>query len=327
MIDVRDLKKTFRVQKREPGLRGAIAGLVSPKYKDVDAVRGVSFRIEDGERVGFLGPNGAGKTTTLKMLAGLLHPTGGEISVGGLVPKERTRTFLSSITLVLGQKQQLLWDLPPRDTFDLNRAVYDVPEADFRRAKDELVSILGIEEVIGKPTRTLSLGERMKCELACALLHRPKFLFLDEPTIGLDVMTQHAVRNFIRSYNEAHGATVMLTSHYMADVEALCPRVVIIDEGTVRFDGTIAALAARLNPGKNVVLSFDTPAMPTKLQELHADVAIEGNRATFRVPSDALREFIGAALQKLPVRDFNVEDPPLEEMLSTLLGERKAKSS
>lgn len=327
MIDVRDLKKTFRVQKREPGLRGAISGLVSPKYKDVDAVRGVSFRIEDGERVGFLGPNGAGKTTTLKMLAGLLHPTSGEISVGGLVPKERSRTFLSSITLVLGQKQQLLWDLPPRDTFDLNRAVYDVPDADFRRAKDELVSILGIEEVMGKPTRTLSLGERMKCELACALLHRPKFLFLDEPTIGLDVMTQHAVRNFIRSYNEAHGATVMLTSHYMADVEALCPRVVIIDEGTVRFDGTIAALAARLNPGKDVVLSFDTPVEPTKLQELRGDVSIEGNRATFRVPSDALREFIGAALQKLPVRDFNVEDPPLEEMLSTLLGEKKAKSS
>lgn len=324
MIDVRELKKTFRIQKRAPGLRGAIASVVAPQYQNVEAVRGVSFRIEPGERVGFLGPNGAGKTTTLKMLAGLLHPTSGTISVGGLTPKDRARQFLTSITLVLGQKQQLIWDLAPRDTFELNRAVYDIADSDFERTKEELVSILGIEEVIGKPTRQLSLGERMKCELACALLHRPKFLFLDEPTIGLDVMTQHAVRAFIQRYNESHGATVMLTSHYMADVEALCPRIIIIDEGTVRFDGTITALAARVKPGKNVALTLEGSVEQGRLLAFGVDVSVEGNRATFRVPSADLRDFIGAALQKLPVRDFNVEDPPLEEMLSALLGESKS---
>ena len=323
MIDVRDLRKTFKVHKRAPGLRGALAGLVAPKYQNVEAVKGVTFRIEPGERVGFLGPNGAGKTTTLKMLAGLLHPSGGEVRIGESVPKERTRAFLSSITLVLGQKQQLLWDLPPNETFELNRAVYDVSRSEFEKARDELISVLGIEQVISKPTRQLSLGERMKCELACALLHKPQYLFLDEPTIGLDVMTQHAVREFIRRYNEAHGATVLLTSHYMADVEALCPRVIIVDEGVIRFDGTIAALAASVERGKNVVLNLEMEVEPAKLLELGSDMSTEGTQVTFQVPAPLLRDFIAAALSKLPVRDFTVQDPPLEEMLSTLLGGKK----
>ncbi|MFO0667153.1 MAG: ATP-binding cassette domain-containing protein [Polyangiaceae bacterium] len=324
MIDVRELKKTFRVQKRAPGLAGAVSALFAPKYEDVDAVKGVSFRIEPGERVGFLGPNGAGKTTTLKMLAGLLHPSGGEVKVGGHVPKDRGRDFLTSITLVLGQKQQLNWDLPPNESFELNRAVYDVDRLEFERTKEELVSILGIAGVIGKPTRQLSLGERMKCELACALLHEPRYLFLDEPTIGLDVMTQHAVREFIRRYNEKHGATVMLTSHYMADVEALCPRVVIIDEGDIRFDGTIAALAARVQTGKNVTLTLESEVARERLLELGSTPEVEGTQVVFRVPGESLRDFVSAALQKLPVRDFNVQDPPLEEMLSALLGKKTA---
>jgi ABC-2 type transport system ATP-binding protein len=228
VIEVEGLTKHYRVHERPPGVLAAAKALFSRPHRVVKAVDGVSFRIEAGERVGFLGPNGAGKTTTLKMLSGLLYPSGGRALVNGQVPFARSPEFLKSIMLVAGQKQQLLWDLPPSETFELNRAIYGVPRHEFQQTLDELVSLLKLEPLLGKPVRQLSLGERMKCELAAALLHRPKVLFLDEPTIGLDVTMQTSVRDFIRRYNEQHGATVILTSHYMEDVAALCPRIIVV---------------------------------------------------------------------------------------------------
>src|SRR5262249_49098018 len=212
-----------------------------------------------GERVGFLGPNGAGKTTTLKMLSGLLHPTSGTVRVAGYVPQERDRNFLRRITLVMGQKQQLLWDLPPVETFAQNRAIYEVPRATFDATLRELDELLDLSAISQKPTRQLSLGERMKCELAAALLHRPDILFLDEPTIGLDVSMQLGVREFIRRYNERTGATTLLTSHYMEDVAALCPRIIVIDRGRLRYDGSLSALVQSVRPEKRVVLRFNSP--------------------------------------------------------------------
>ena len=224
--------------------------------KTVAAVDVIDFDIADGERVGFLGPNGAGKTTTLKVLSGLLHPTSGEVSVDGHEPGRRQDVFLKKIMLVLGQKQQLLWDLPPSETFELNRAIYDVPRAQFQATLKELSTLLELGDLVKKPARTLSLGERMKCELAAALVHRPKLLFLDEPTIGLDVSMQATVRHFVRDYNERYGATLMLTSHYMEDVAQLCPRVIVIDHGKIVYDGALEELVTRIRPNKRIVLRF-----------------------------------------------------------------------
>src|SRR5580698_42370 len=225
------LCKTYRVHERPPGLLSAVRSVFRRQYKDLEAVRDLSFSVAPGERVGFLGPNGAGKTTTLKILAGLLHPTSGEVRVDGHEPRRREDAFLKKIMLVLGQKQQLLWDLPPAETFELNRAVYDVPRAEYVATLRELYDLLELRDLVNKPARTLSLGERMKCELAAALIHRPRVLFLDEPTIGLDVTMQATVRDFVKRYNERSGATLILTSHDMGDVEQLCPRVVVIDHG------------------------------------------------------------------------------------------------
>src|SRR5450432_4866659 len=246
MIDVRNLSKTYRVHKRAPGLGAALRSVLRRKYEVVKAVEALSFQIGEGERVGFLGPNGAGKTTTLKVLAGLLHPTSGSVRVGSYVPHERDPRFLQLITLVMGQKQQLLWDLPPSETYAMNRAIYDIPRAQADETVRTLVELLEIGDLVDKPTRQLSLGERMKCELVAALLHRPKVLFLDEPTIGLDVSMQASLRDFIRGYNERFAATVLLTSHYMDDVTALCPRVIVIDKGRLHYDGDLRALIHRV---------------------------------------------------------------------------------
>jgi ABC-2 type transport system ATP-binding protein len=259
MISVRGLSKHYRVQKRPPGLSAAVKALFHREYELVKAVDGIDFTIAAGERVGFLGPNGAGKTTTLKMLAGLLHPTAGEVTVGGFTPQRRDDAYLKQIMLVMGQKQQLLWALPPAETFALNAAIYDVPRADFKARLDELVALLDLSAVIDKPTRQLSLGERMKCELAAALVHGPRVLFLDEPTIGLDVSMQVAMRDFIRRYNEKHGATLILTSHYMDDVAVLCPRVIVIDKGQLSFDGSLDSLVQRVRPEKQITLRFSRP--------------------------------------------------------------------
>lgn len=286
-------------------------------------MKDLSFRVEAGERVGFLGPNGAGKTTTLKMLSGLLHPTSGEGRVLGRVPARREAELLERITLVMGQKQQLLWDLPPSETFLLNRAVYGIPDAEYTATLGELTRLLELGDLAKKPTRNLSLGERMKCELAAALLHRPEVLFLDEPTIGLDVAMQLSVREFIRAYNEATGATVILTSHYMDDVVALCPRVVVIDRGSLVYDGDLDALVRKVRPEKRVVLRTSAPFAPEALAKMGTVVEDGGNRVVLSVPAASVRDAVAHALGTGSVVDLTVEDPPLEEVLRELFAATK----
>jgi ABC-2 type transport system ATP-binding protein len=319
VIDVRALVKHYRVHKRAPGLGAALRSLVSRPRDLVRAVDGIDFRVREGERVGFLGPNGAGKTTTLKILSGLLHPTAGEVRVAGHEPRLRERAFLESITLVMGQKQQLLWDLPPAETYALNRAIYGIPRARFEETLAELTELLELGDLPRKPTRQLSLGERMKCELAAALLHRPKVLFLDEPTIGLDVSMQATVRSFIRSYNERFGATVLLTSHYMEDVVQLCPRVVVIDKGRLIYDGDLRALSNRVRPDRRIVVRFANGAPSADEVARHgAVVALDGSQATLQVRADEVAGAVSRLLAALPVADLTVEDPPLEEVMSEL---------
>jgi ABC-2 type transport system ATP-binding protein len=274
--------------------------------------------------VGFLGPNGAGKTTTLKCLSGLLHPTSGRVEVAGFEPRRRDRAFLQAITLVMGQKQQLLWDLPPSETFELNRAIYDVPRPDFKARIDELTELLELGELLNKPTRQLSLGERMKCELAAALVHGPKVLFLDEPTIGLDVSMQVKMREFIKQYNQRHGATLILTSHYMDDVLALCPRVIVIDKGRLRFDGALAKLVQQVRPEKRVRLRFSQPVLREALETLGTVVAYEPTEAKLQARQDEVSHLVAKALNTFPVVDLNVEDPPLEEVMSELFASEAA---
>ena len=320
MISVRDLTKQYRVHKRPPGVAAALRSLVKRSYQTVKAVDGLSFEVAAGERVGFLGPNGAGKTTTLKILSGLLHPTSGQVSVAGHEPRRRDTPFLKTITLVMGQKQQLLWDLPPAETFALNRAIYDVPKLEFAETMEELSRLLELGDLVDKPTRQLSLGERMKCELAAALLHRPKVLFLDEPTIGLDVSMQATVRTFVRAYNERFGATVLLTSHYMEDVVALCPRVVVIDKGRLLHDGDLRALIHQVRPDKRIVVRFGngTPPGAAELARFGEVIAADGSQATLQVKADQVAQRVSGLLSALPVTDLTVEDPPLEEVMKEL---------
>lgn len=309
MIEVRALTKTYRVPLKEPGLVGSFRSLFARRYREVEAVRDLSFRIEQGERVGFLGPNGAGKTTTLKMLAGLLHPTSGEVRVLGARPQDRDAGFLSRITLVMGQKQQLLWDLPPRETFELNRAMYGLERKAFSDTLDELVAMLRIEALLDKPARNLSLGERMKCELAAALLHRPRVLFLDEPTIGLDVEMQVQVRAFIASINQRFGATVLLTSHYMQDIAALTPRLLVIDKGRLRYDGALTDLARRMAPERRLIVRSVEPAL------VPLGFVADGGKMVASVPSDQVNGLLGRVLAALPGADLAVEETPLEEVM------------
>lgn len=318
MIRIRGLKKHYRVHKRPPGVKAAFKALFKRDYTTVKAVDGIDFDLQPGESVGFLGPNGAGKTTTLKMLSGLLHPTEGEISVDGHVPQKRETAFLKKIMLVMGQKQQLMWDLPPAETFELNRAIYEVPRDAFNKRLSELTELLELGDLVNKPTRQLSLGERMKCELAAALVHGPKVLFLDEPTIGLDVSMQVAMRDFIRRYNHEHGATLILTSHYMDDVLALCPRVVVIDKGLLSFDGRLADLVQRVRPEKQLTLRFSAPVSKEQVSALGKVTKHEAAESVLQIPHDEVNTIVARALATLPVQDLNVENPPLEEVMSEL---------
>ncbi|HSD19063.1 MAG TPA: ATP-binding cassette domain-containing protein [Anaeromyxobacter sp.] len=320
MIDVRGLRKHYQVHRRPPGLGAALRSVFHRRYETVRAVDGIDFAVGEGERVGFLGPNGAGKTTTLKMLSGLLHPTEGEITVAGHVPRRREPAFLSQITLVMGQKQQLLWDLPPAETFAMNRAIYDIPRAQFEETVEELVRLLELGDLVQKPTRQLSLGERMKCELAAALLHRPRVLFLDEPTIGLDVSMQATVRSFVRAYNERFGATVLLTSHYMEDVVQLCPRVIVIDRGRLIYDGDLRALALKVRPDKRIVVRFQDAngGAPRDLARFGQVVSSEPGQATIQVAAEDVSGAVARMLGALAIADLTVEDPPLEEVMSEL---------
>ena len=324
MIEVDRLRKWYRVRRRAPGLAAALRSLFHRSYEDVKAVEDVSFSITAGERVGFLGPNGAGKTTTLKVLSGLLYPTAGRVSVAGFLPQERARGFLGQITLVMGQKQQLLWDLPPSETFLLNRAIYDIPRKQYDATMAELTELLELGPLLGKPARQLSLGERMKCELAVALLHRPKVLFLDEPTIGLDVSMQATVRGFVRAYNERFGATVLLTSHYMEDVAALCPRVMVIDKGRLIYDGGLSELIRRVRPDKRMLLRLSRPVERRDLEALGSVIEHRDAEAIVQVSQDALQPAVARALSSLPLTDLTVEDPPLEEVMRDLFAQGRA---
>ena len=326
MIRVRGLRKHYTVYERAPGLASAFRSIFRRKAKIVAAVDGIDFDIASGERVGFLGPNGAGKTTTLKVLAGLLHPTSGEVDVDGCEPRRRQDAFLKRIMLVLGQKQQLLWDLPPSETFELNRAVYDVPRPQYEATLRELTDLLDLGDLVKKPTRTLSLGERMKCELAAALIHRPRLLFLDEPTIGLDVSMQATVRDFVKDYNERYGATLMLTSHYMEDVAQLCPRVIVIDHGKLVYDGGLDALVMQTLPDKRLVLRFSRPVDAADLAAFGRIVKHDSGQTVLQVHRDSVNAVVGRVLATLPVSDLTVENPPLEEVMSEIFARGHARA-
>lgn len=318
MIEVKDLTKHYRVHERLPGLMGSLRSFVNRQYRLVRAVESISFDIDRGEIVGFLGPNGAGKTTTLKMLAGLLHPTSGTATVAGFTPKQRQREFLCSITMVLGQKQQLIWDLPAEDTFLMNKEIYGVPDDAYRERLSELTEMLDLMDLLKRPVRKLSLGERMKCELAAALLHRPQVLFLDEPTIGLDVNMQQSLRGFIADYNRRFGATILLTSHYMADVTALCRRVIVIDRGRLIFDGDLRALVERSAVHKILKLRFASPQPRERLAAFGTVGTCDGLEAELRVPRESVTDVSGRLLGEFPVDDIGIEDMPIEEVIGRL---------
>ncbi len=319
VIQAQNLCKTYRVAQKQPGFAGTLRHFFARKYKEVRAVRDVCFAIEEGQIVGFLGPNGAGKTTTLKMLTGLLHPTTGTASVLGYTPFRRQRPFLEQITLVMGQKQQLLWDLPASETLRINAAIYGIPDDEARRRLDELSEMLALKEHLTQPVRKLSLGERMKAELLAALMHRPRVLFLDEPTIGLDVNAQAAVRQFLREYNRVHRATLLLTSHYMADIVALCPRVLVIHHGSVIYDGSLEGIAQRFAPWREVTLELaqDAPNDPN-LSRFGEVESVEGRRLKLIVQQSQLTQTVARVLGELNVVDLKVSDPPIEQTIARI---------
>jgi ABC-2 type transport system ATP-binding protein len=307
VVDVAELTKVFRVPEREAGLRASVRSLVNRKWREVRAVDAISFSIDAGEVVGFLGPNGAGKTTTLKMLSGLLYPTSGEGRVLGHVPSKRERDYLRRMTLVMGNRNQLQWDLPALDSFELNRAIYRLPREDFKRTRDELIELLDIGDLVRKPVRNLSLGERMKVEVVGSLLHLPQVLYLDEPTIGLDVTMQKRIRSFIAEYNRRYEATVLLTSHYMADVEALCERVIVIHHGRLLFDGRLSALADRFAAYKTIEA-----------------VLADGERISLQVPKAETSQATARLLAEHEVSDLTVEDPPIEDVIEQVFASGQA---
>jgi ABC-2 type transport system ATP-binding protein len=321
VVHVNELTKIFKVPEREPGLRAAAKALVRRTTRDVHAVEAISFDIEPGEVVGFLGPNGAGKTTTLKMLAGLLYPTSGEARVLGHIPSKREKDYLRRMTMVMGNRNQLQWDIPALDSFELYRAIYRLRREDYVAMRDELVELLDVGDLVRKPVRNLSLGERMKVEIVGSLLHRPQVLFLDEPTIGLDVTMQKRIRTFVAEYNKRHGATVLLTSHYMADVEALCKRVIVIHHGRILFDGALASLANEFAAYKTIgVLLEDGNA---RLDDYGEVVHRDGDRATLRVPKAETSRVAARLLSEHEVLDLTIEEPPIEDVIEMVFAQQK----
>lgn len=318
-IVVQALSKTYRVPERQEGLGATVRSLVRRSYREVTAVQDVNFTVAPSEIVALLGPNGAGKTTTLKMLAGLLWPTTGEVRVAGFTPWTREFAYLRRISMVLGNKSQMLWDIPPLDSFTALSEIYGVPPTQFRQTLDELVALLEMEMLLTRPVRNLSLGERMKCELVAGLLHRPEVLFLDEPTLGLDVSMQRRLRQFLADYNRQHGVTMILTSHYMADVVALCRRVILIHQGRLLFDGALTDLADRLAPFKLIRMTLaqgvDSSMRLPPCAEL---VNKDADRVTVRVPRQSAPTITAQLLQNLPVVDLTVEDPPIEAVIDQI---------
>lgn len=317
-ISVANLSKSYKVHQKEAGVGGSLRSIFKRTYDDVQAVNNISFAIEQGELIGFIGPNGAGKTTTLKLLAGLLYPSQGSISVLGFHPYERQKAFQMQFSLVMGQKNQLWWDLPVQESFLLNKEIYEIPDGRFTEVLHELTTLLDITDLLKVQVRKLSLGQRMKAELVAALLHSPKVLLLDEPTIGLDVVAQKSLREFIKDYNKRYNATIILTSHYMADVKELCERVVIIDHGKIIYDGSLATISNKYAQTKAVRLQFSRPVPKEQLQGFGTVEEYTGHSARVEIARDTVAQTIGEIMQTLPVADLTIEDPPLEDIIRQL---------
>src|SRR5438270_11703333 len=323
IIDVRDLRKTFRVTERQEGLAATLRSFVRRQRRDVNAVAGITFRIEAGEVVGFLGPNGAGKTTTLKVLSGLLYPTAGEAHVLGFVPWRRENAYLQQMTLLMGNRTQLVWDIPAADSFRVLQEIYGVPDESFRRTVGELTELLELQDLVHKPVRNLSLGERMKVEFAAGLIQSPRVAFLDEPTIGLDVSMQSRIRRFVAEYNRRTGATILLTSHYMDDVVALCRRVIVIHHGVLLYDGALANLAERMAPYKRI--SVTLRGTIGDLSTYGEVVSTSENIATIHVPRSQAAERTARLVRELgdQLADISVEDPPIEEVIDRVFASER----
>lgn len=315
VISVSHLSKYYQIHKKEPGLVGSLKSLIARKYENVRAVDDISFVIDEGELVGFIGPNGAGKTTTLKCLSGLLYPTSGKVTVLGFTPFERKTDFLKRISLVMGQKNQLWWDLPAVETFLLNKEIYEIRSDQYKKTLSELVELLEVENLLNVQVRKLSLGERMKMELIAALIHEPQVLFLDEPTIGLDVVMQKKMRDFIKVYNERHRSTILLTSHYMEDVRQLAKRVIIIDHGKLLYDGKLDNLVKKFAKHKVLSVVLETYVPPDKLSEVGELVDYDFPKAVIRVTRSASNVAAAQLLQKFPVDDLNIEEPDIEDII------------
>lgn len=315
IIEIKHLRKFYKVHRKEPGLFGSIKSLYRRKYEEVRAVDDVSFEIKEGELVGFIGPNGAGKTTTLKCLSGLLYPTSGAVSVLGFNPVERKSNFLKQISLVLGQKNQLWWDLPAMETFLLNKEIYEISGSRFKENLEELVNLLEVKDILNVQVRKLSLGQRMKCELIAALLHSPRVLFLDEPTIGLDIVSQKKMRDFIREYNQRKKSTIILTSHYMDDVKELCQRVVVIDKGRLIFDGQLSEITQKFADHKIISAIFSKEVDPKKLEEIGEIREFSFPKVVFSVKREVASIAAAELLQHYPIADLNIEEVAIEDII------------
>ena len=318
VIEIEGLSKSYRIYQKQEGLWASVRGLFHRQYRDVHAVRGIDLTVEQGEFVAFLGPNGAGKTTTLKLLSGVITPTAGAARVMGYVPWKRENAYRRRFALVMGQKNQLWWDLPAQESFRLHQEIYRIDRKDFERSRDELVDLLNVRQLLGQPVRELSLGERMKMELIAALLHSPDVLFLDEPTIGLDVIAQHNIQTFLRHYQQLRKITILLTSHYMKDVAALCRRVVIITQGRIMYDGSLSGIIDRFSGRKIITLLFGGDELPENLSRYGEVVSSEGPKAKLSVSRTGVADVLAGILASHTIEDVSVEDPPLEEVIAEM---------
>ncbi len=323
IISVKNLKKYYSVHQKEPGFWGSVKSLFAREYFNVKAVDGVSFEIGEGELIGFIGPNGAGKTTTLKVLSGLLYPTFGQVQVLGHEPFKREARFQKQFALVMGQKNQLWWDLPPWESFILNKEIYEVSDNNFNTVVNELTKMLEVEDILKIQVRKLSLGQRMKCELIAALLHSPKVLFLDEPTIGLDVVAQKKMRDFIKQYNQKFNATIILTSHYMGDVKELCKRVIIIDQGKILYDGLLDSIVEKFAPYKVINIDFVNEVDKKQLESIGEVREFDSLHALIHVPSDEAPKRASKLLSRFEVADLTIEEPLIEEIIRMVFSKSK----
>ena len=324
VIEIRGLEKTYRVYQKQEGLLAAVRGLFNREYREVQAVRGIDLDVAEGEFVAFLGPNGAGKTTTLKLLSGVINPTAGQASVMGFVPWRRENAYRRRFALVMGQKNQLWWDLPAAESFRLHQQIYAIDPVEFQSVQDELTDLLEVRHVLNQPVRELSLGERMKMELTAALLHSPEVLFLDEPTIGLDVVAQRNIQKFLKHYQELRRVTILLTSHYMKDVAALCKRVVIINHGRIMYDGSLLGIVDQFSSHKVLTLQFGDGEIPGDLARYGDIVEIAEPKAKLRVERNVIADVLSSVLANHTIEDISVEDPPLEDVIAEVFAQTGA---